>query len=91
MDIFTTTRDGCIMPVAFILLNSDLGSEERVLESVRSIPVVKDARAIYGFYDIICRVETEDMAHLKQVINERVRKVDRIKATLTLIVAEESS
>ena len=76
------------MPLAFIVLNSVIGSEDKVLETVRSIQGVKDAQTIYGFYDIICRIETDDMVQLKQVINTQIRKINSIKATLTLLVAE---
>ena len=75
------------MAVAFVLINTEVGSEEKVLETIKAIPV-KDVAVIYGYYDIICRVEADNMDKLKEIVNTKIRKLDLIRATLTLIVVD---
>lgn len=45
------------MPQAFVLINSEIGAEEEVLNTLRSMESVKEAYIVYGVYDIIARVE----------------------------------
>ena len=76
------------MPGAYVLINAEVGSEEQVLKECQSIEYVKEAYIVYGVYDIILRLEAETMAKLKDVITERVRKIDLVRSTLTMILME---
>ncbi len=74
------------MAIAFILINAETGKENDVTMSLKKIPEVKDVYMVYGVYDIIARVETENMEKLKDVINLKIRRVDMVNSTLTMIV-----
>ena len=76
------------MPGAFVLINAEVGSEETVLERIKSISSVKEAYIVYGVYDIIARVEEPEMADLKDRITENIRKIDLVRSTLTMILIE---
>lgn len=45
------------MPLAFVLLNAEIGDEVEVLKALKRLENVKEAYLIYGVYDIIARVE----------------------------------
>ncbi|MFW9990425.1 MAG: Lrp/AsnC ligand binding domain-containing protein [Candidatus Odinarchaeota archaeon] len=77
------------MPSAFVLVNTEVGSEETVLEKVKALGKVIEARIVYGVYDIVCRIEAENMSILKEYIADKIRKIDLIRSTLTLIVIED--
>ena len=77
------------MAKAFILINAEPASEKEVLERLRQVPEVKEAHFTYGVYDYIAEVEAESMNRLKEVIYQKVRKLDKVRATITTIVAEE--
>ena len=49
---------------------------------------MKEVYAVYGVYDYLVKVETEDIYALKRVISGRIRKIDYIASTLTLITNE---
>jgi DNA-binding Lrp family transcriptional regulator len=49
------------MPVAFVLINPELGKEQGILKELRSIPNVKEAHFVYGVYEIITKVEAESV------------------------------
>jgi DNA-binding Lrp family transcriptional regulator len=75
------------MVIAFVLVNVNLGTEEEVLARLREVEGVKEAYQIFGAYDIIARLEAEDAEKLKGILQERVRKLDSIRSTLTLMTA----
>ena len=74
------------MPMAFVLINAEIGAENEVLKALREIPEVKEAYMVYGVYDIIARVETETMQELKDTISWKIRRLDTVRSTLTMIV-----
>jgi len=76
------------MAKAFVFINVEPGSEIEVLERLREVPEVKEAYFVYGVYDIVAKVETDSMDRLKEVITWKVRRLDKIRSTLTTIVME---
>ena len=76
------------MPMAFVLINADLGAEEELLKSLRGLEFVKDVYVVYGVYDIIARVEADTMEKVKETITWKIRRLDRVRSTLTMIVVE---
>ena len=75
-----------LLATAYLLLNVETGSEEEVMRSLKSIEEVKEARMVYGVYDIILRVETETMEEMKDLVNGRIRRLYRVRSTMTMIV-----
>jgi DNA-binding Lrp family transcriptional regulator len=76
------------MPVSYVLLNVEPGSEEQVLNEVRKVPNVKDCHRIYGLYDMIAKVEADSMDGLKEIITWKIRRLPGVRSTLTTIVIE---
>jgi DNA-binding Lrp family transcriptional regulator len=74
------------MATAFVLINAEIGSETEVLKDLKAIPEVKEAHMVYGVYDIIARIGTETMQDLKDTISWKVRRLDKVRSTLTMIV-----
>lgn len=74
------------LATAFVLINAEIGAESDVLRELKGIPEVKEAHMVYGVYDIIARVETETMQELKEVISWKIRRLDKVRSTLTMIV-----
>ena len=68
------------------MLNVETGTEEEVMRSLEPIQEVREARIVYGFYDIIVRVETETMEEMKGLVNGRIRRLYRVHSTMTMIV-----
>ncbi len=74
------------MATAFVLINAEIGAENEVLKDLKAIQEVKEAHMVYGVYDIIARVETETMQDLKDTISWKIRRLDKVRSTLTMIV-----
>ena len=73
------------MSIAFVLLNVNLGTEGTVVARLREIVGVKEAWQIYGVYDLIAKIEAGDAATLKEILQEKVRRLDNVRSTLTLM------
>jgi DNA-binding Lrp family transcriptional regulator len=78
------------MPTAFVLVNTEIGSEADVLKDLKKVEGVEEAYAVYGVYDIIARVKADTMDKLKEIVTWRVRRLDKVRSTLTMIVVEET-
>jgi len=74
------------MAKAYVLLSTELGLETDVMKSLKMIDEVKEARTVYGVYDIIARITTGTMADLKDIISWKIRRLDGVRSTLTMIV-----
>jgi len=76
------------MVTAFMLITTETGSEADVLKDLKKVEGVDEAFAVYGAYDVIARVKADSMDKLKEIVTLHIRKVDRVRSTLTLIVSE---
>ena len=76
------------MALAYILINSELGKEDELIEKLRALHEVREAYAIYGVYDIIVKVKAENQQVLKDVVFTKIRKMDEVRTTLTMIVID---
>ncbi|MHC1586034.1 MAG: Lrp/AsnC ligand binding domain-containing protein [Candidatus Hecatellaceae archaeon] len=79
------------MPVAYVLINSEIGAEEEVLKELKKVKSVKEAYVVYGVYDIIAKVEAESMDKLKEIITWNIRRLEKVRSTLTMMVVEPTS
>ncbi|MCD6240414.1 Lrp/AsnC ligand binding domain-containing protein [Candidatus Bathyarchaeota archaeon] len=79
------------MPSAFVLINTEIGAENEVLKALKGIEGIEEAYAVYGVYDIIAKVRAETMDKLKEIVTWNIRRLDKVRSTLTMIVIEESS
>jgi len=73
---------------AFVLINSEPGAEREALAALEAIPEVREALMVYGVYDIIARVEAETFEEVKHAISYKIRCIDEVRSTLTLICIE---
>ena len=76
------------MPLSFVLINAEIGSEDEVLKELKKLPNVKESYVVYGVYDIVAKVEAETMDKLKEVVTWKIRRLDKVRSTLTMIVVE---
>ena len=81
------------MPTAYVLLNSDLGSDESIINEVKQILADEDIKfevqGVYGVYDIILKLTSNDAENLRSIITNKIRKISKIQSTLTMMVIEE--
>ncbi len=71
---------------AIVMINTDVGKENEILDKLFELPEVKEVYMVYGIHDLIAVVEAEDMDTLRSLITEKIRRMDGVKSTLTSIV-----
>ncbi len=71
--------------MAYTLINSETGYEAKVMKELKNIPSVQEAYQLYGVYDIIIKIEAESMEKLKEIVSLRVRGLNNVRSSLTLI------
>ena len=74
------------MPEAYIMINAEIGSEEKVLNELRKVEGIIEAYIVYGVYDLIAKIKADTMDKLKNVIAMNVRRIDKVRSTLTMII-----
>jgi DNA-binding Lrp family transcriptional regulator len=74
------------LPEAFVLVNTEIGAEAEALKAIKKIEGVKEAYLVYGVYDIIVRVKADTMDKLKEIVTWYIRRADKVRSTLTMIV-----
>lgn len=77
------------MPIAFVLINAEIGSEGEVLNELRKVEGIEEACSVYGVYDIVAKVRAESMEKLKDIVTWKIRRINKVRSTLTMIVIEE--
>jgi DNA-binding Lrp family transcriptional regulator len=78
------------MPMAFVLINSEIGSEEEVLKELGKVEGVTEAYIVYGVYDVVAKIRADTMDKLKDIVTWHVRRLNKVRSTLTMIVIEST-
>jgi DNA-binding Lrp family transcriptional regulator len=78
------------LATAFVLINAEIGAETEVLKGLKDVNEVKEAHMVYGVYNIIARIETETTQELKDIISWKIRRLDKVRSTLTMIVTRSA-
>ncbi|MGI0008391.1 MAG: Lrp/AsnC ligand binding domain-containing protein [Nitrosopumilaceae archaeon] len=76
------------MAAAYVLINCDMGSEESVINDLKSIAGVKNVSGVFGAYDIMAEVQTATVDELRETITMKIRKLSGVRTTLTLMTVE---
>ena len=76
------------LATAYVLINCELGSEEAVISELRSIDGVVEVHGTFGAYDILAKVELAQVEALRETITWKIRKIPKIRSTLTLMGIE---
>ena len=77
------------MPIAYVLISCELGSEKAIVDELKSTEGVKEVQPTYGIYDVIAKVEVQDEHKLREIITFKIRKMNQVRATITLLKIKE--
>jgi DNA-binding Lrp family transcriptional regulator len=82
------------VPTAFVLINSELSYDEEIIGKIKEILDVDSdlkyqIQGVYGIYDIVLKVSSDDGPKLRKILTNEIRKIDKVKSTLTMMIIEE--
>jgi DNA-binding Lrp family transcriptional regulator len=73
---------------AFVLINTELGTELDAVRSIKNVPGVTEAYLVYGTYDIIVKIQGDNLDKVKQTITQSLRTMSNVRSTLSMVVVE---
>ena len=81
------------MPISYILINSDLGTDESIIMKIKEIlagekEIEYEIQGVYGVYDIILKISSDNISTLRSTITNKIRKITSVQSTLTMMVIE---
>jgi DNA-binding Lrp family transcriptional regulator len=74
---------------AYLMINCQNGSEEHVLDEIRTYPEIKDSMLTVGRCDIVALVEASSTDKLRDIIILKIRKIPEISSTTTLVCTQQ--
>jgi DNA-binding Lrp family transcriptional regulator len=74
---------------AFVLLNTELGQESGIVEALDGVEEIIAIHSLYGIYDLIIEMEAESMEKVKEIVFNKVRRLENVKSTITLLTYGE--
>jgi DNA-binding Lrp family transcriptional regulator len=78
-----------IVRKVIVLVNTSLGTDGHVAEELRKIDGVKEVYKVRGVYDILVKIEAPDPDKVKEIISSKLRKIDDIRSTITMVVTND--
>ena len=73
------------MNEAFVLLNVDYKQQKNIIETAKKIPIVKEVKTVYGIYDVLIILQSDNMQDIKSAIDIDLHKIDGINNITSLI------
>ena len=82
------------MPIAYVLINSDLGTDVSIIAKIKEIladnnSIQYEVQGVYGVFDIILKLSSTGSDILRSIITNKIRKINNIQSTLTMMVIEK--
>ena len=74
---------------AYVVFHCEKGDTYPTLKNLCRIPEVKEADIVFGFYDIVCKIESSSDEVLQDVITRAIRRLPNVKTTMTLNIIKE--
>ena len=74
---------------AYVLFKVSSGTERESCEKIAELDEVSMVGIVYGEYDVIARISVPDMKELEKFVGEKIRKIESLLVTSTMIIARE--
>lgn len=72
--------------ITYILVVTRIGEEHSVVKELEGVSAITEVLTVYGEFDVIARIEHEDMRTLDTVVT-KLRTIEGVLRTVTLISA----
>jgi DNA-binding Lrp family transcriptional regulator len=75
--------------LAYILFKLNSGTEREVCQKLVQFDEIIQADIIFGEYDVLAKIHTQDLPELEAFVSEKVRNVPDVLVTSTMIISRE--
>ena len=70
---------------AYVLLNVDYKHQKDIINKARLLPTVENVKTMYGIYDLLIILESNDMGAIKKTIDVDIHELDGITNMTSLV------
>ena len=82
------------MPISYVLINSNLGTDVEIIAKIKEMmanqnDVKLEIHGVYGVYDIIVKLSSDDNTKLRSIVTSDIRKIENVQSTLTMMVIQQ--
>ena len=70
---------------AYVLLNVDYKHQKNIINKAESLSTVKNVKTMYGIYDLMIILESDDMGAIKKTIDEDIQDLNGIINKTSLV------
>jgi DNA-binding Lrp family transcriptional regulator len=77
------------MPMAYVLINTEPKNMQDVVSTLEKLDAVVEIFPVYGVYDVVAKVQAETMEKLKDIVTWKVRSLDNVRSTITMLILED--
>jgi DNA-binding Lrp family transcriptional regulator len=71
-------------------MNAELLFVDNIINKLNELPEIVDIFKVQGIYDIIVRVNPDNEEKLKELVTGRIRSIDKITGTVTVVITKET-
>ena len=75
--------------LAYVMFKVSSGTEREVCQKLVEFDEVLQADVVFGEYDVVAKIETQDLSTLEEFVSEKIRNVPNVLVTSTMIVSRE--
>ena len=73
------------MNEAYVLLNVNYKMQSSIIDQVKKLSTVKAVKSVYGIYDLLVVLESDNLQKIKGEIDDNFHKIEGIENLTTLI------
>lgn len=72
------------MAIGYVLISTAPAKEHEVFNKLKELPDIIELHPLFGEYDLIAKLETEDFNELGKIVVDGIRSIDGVIDTKTL-------
>ena len=76
------------MTDAYVMLNCELGAEEKIIVQLREIEEVADVFETIGTHDMMVKLKASNFEKIREIVSWNIQKLPKVRSTSTLIKKE---
>ena len=74
---------------AVVLLNTESGTQDKILESLKLVDGVQEAHALLGVYDLLVKIKARSIDKIKEITRSQIKSIAGVNSSLTLMVIQD--
>ena len=72
------------MTIAYVLVNCELGTEDKIVEKLKEFEQVKDVFGTIGTHDMMVKLDAENFEKIRDLA-QKIQKIEKVRSISTLI------